>query len=305
MAGISGLAVYPKGERERRRLTQDLRQRIEKVAPGYYDRPFEERQDWASDEGYDDKISGVYREFYDEHPEYESWSMVWKDPRERVVAQIWDAYNEKSKAGKRQARADLGNKFATYFVDKSKRDYDRFTTEELTDIAERLGAEVGVAKVAETEAELGRRPLIEPEAPSPYGEPPPPAGQVPADIARDYDTFLNHRARNFPYFAFPQGSQQRRTFLAKHPKLKEYWEWSRKFKADHPRFAAWYAQMTGRPATTAATYAPYVPRPQVRVPWGGGGGRGAAPQAPQGAGPRQVQPRIGMPPQTRWYRRWR
>jgi len=313
MAGVSGVSVFPTGERLSYKLREELRKELDKAAPGFTGIPYAQTAAWREQNPKADKaISKVYTEFYKRHPEYQVRSFLFKDPRERAISQVWTAYNALSRAGKRQARADLGNKFATYFVNKSKRDYTKFATQELADIAERLGAEAGIARVAGTEAELRGRPLIEP-APSPYGEPPPPAGQVVPDIARDYNTFLNHRARHFPgilpiqnqYFAFPQGSQQRRTFLAQHPRLKEYWEWARKFKAEHPRFATWYARMTGQAVAPAAAYAPYVPRPQVRVPWGGGGGRRVAPQAPQAIGPRQVQPRIGMPPPLRWYRQYR
>ena len=277
MAGISGLTVYPTGEQAQRGLQQELRQRILKAEPDYYDVPFEERED-------SEAVAKVRREFYDEHPEYAARTMLFKDPRERTIAQIWEAYNAKSKAGKRQARADLGDKFTAYFVDKSKRDYNRFTTEELADIAERLGAEAGVARVAETEAELRRRPLIEPE-PSPYGEPPAPAGQVSAAVSRAYDQFTSYRDKNFPgilnlqnqYFAFPQGSAERRSFLAQHPELAEYWDWARGFKADNPEFAAWYARVTGQPAPTLGATAPTMGARRIVLPrqfrTGGGGAR--------------------------------
>ena len=49
--------------------------------------------------------------------------------------------------------------------------------------------------------------------------------------------FPNYYALQQRYFGLPEGSQARKDFLVKFPKLKDYWEWNTQYKTAHPEVA--------------------------------------------------------------------
>jgi len=263
--GISGLDVYPAGERAQRALQQERNRIVDEAAPEYREVPYEEKAAWREAHPEADKrLRAAWKSFYADHPEYSAREFLFADPRQRLIDVIENEYYGRGAASRRTLRKELGGDFVKYFIAPDTQDITKFTTVQLAEMAQKMGREVGAPVLAETQREAWLRPVVEPTDPEiaylRARVAPEEIGEVPAHIEKAYKEFTEYRDENFPesiyqiqsgYFAFPKGSQQRRNYLVEHPILKTYWDWARAFKANHPEFAEWYAATSGAAPTAA------------------------------------------------------
>ena len=180
----------------------------------------------AYNHGNKDALNG----FLEEHPEYEARLALYDTPEERLrqflISEVWERYTDMGSAEKQQARAVLGDQFATDFLDDDTRSYDTLDIDTLATWTQLLGGEV-----PQTEATAGALdPDINPEIQ--YA---PPEVNAEVNAYRDLRTeqFPNWYALQSTYFTLPEGGA-RQDFLQKFPELAEYWDWNRGYKAEHP-----------------------------------------------------------------------
>lgn len=158
MAGISGLSIYPAGERIQRALKEDQRAMLDAIRPGLGTMQYEQVKALrAQDPELDEAVAKVYSEFYEKNPQYEARSALWKDDRELAIDIIWDAYWKAG--GGKEARKLLGEdfspRFIEYFVSRDTRDYAQFTDDELRIMARRLAGKVTELPEPEGKVALG------------------------------------------------------------------------------------------------------------------------------------------------------
>ncbi len=299
----------PEGERMVRDLKVIRDQALDQTIPGYSAMTYEEQVALRKARpDLDRLIKDTYSKFYDEHPEYGVRAMLFTEPDERVrgyaINKIWEKYMEMGPLAKKAARLYLGEEYEKYFVNKDTRDYNRFKTEDLVELAALLGIPISTLEVGMTSAELQRMPITPPEeravapvAPTVRAAPTPASNL--AKLSEKEQVMLSEvekqtgltikeiYALQDEYFELPQGGQERRDFLVQHPELKTYWDTRRALVEGDPSFEGLTDTMTSagerKEATAIRGAVGRTPTgwglPQLArgpVHWGGGGGAGGA-----------------------------
>jgi hypothetical protein len=166
--------------------------------------------------------------FFEKHPEYEAYLMKGKTPDEKLrsalIGNIWDGYMSLGPTDRKAATAALGPEFQKSFLDKETRAYDAISEQQLNTWAQMLGA-----TTYKTEA----TPQIEPPA----------APVVPAytkEVTAITDQYFKERQEKYAdhyfleqgYYSLPKS--QRAAYLRKFPRLKEYWDYKKKYFKMYP-----------------------------------------------------------------------
>jgi hypothetical protein len=193
----------------------------------------------AAREAYNGGDTEAIDRFFAAYPEYEARSALWDTPEERLrnfmITGIWEGWQTLGSVEKEQLQAQLGDQFNDYFLNKDSRNYELIQDETLAYWGKIMNATIPQN--------------VEPVAPEGTVETP----AVPVEMEATVNAYRMLRKSLFPnyyamsqrYFALPQGSQERKDFLVKYPKVKEYFEWNTKYKTAHPEVAEY-----------ADTYAP-------------------------------------------------
>ena len=170
----------------------------------------------------------AFTRFAENYPEYEARQALFATPEDRLrqfmITEVWDGWKKLGKVEQEQLKMQLGREFDNNFLTDETRNYELVTDETLAYWANVLGKQVPEG--------------VEPVAPEGTTDIP----DVPPEMAAKVDAYRAVRNEQFPnwyalqqrYFGLPEGSQERRSFLAKFPQLKEYWDWNREFKAANP-----------------------------------------------------------------------
>jgi hypothetical protein len=222
---------YPEGERNLRIMGDEFNTAITKYyavdnkAHAYITAHPELDQQTAEKQFYDENPglvadAGKLREFFDNHPEYETKLALWDKPEERVqkfmVDQLWSTWNELPKLWQNEMKAQLGADFQTLFLSSDTRSTESIPVERMATWLKLMGGNPPGTLQASTNA-LGRLTTASP------------------DIAYRTQVFYDMRTQRFPnyyeiqngYYDLPAG--QRRAYLAKNPSLKQYWDWKSDF----------------------------------------------------------------------------
>jgi hypothetical protein len=180
------------------------------------------------------------RTFFDNNPEYEARTALYAQPEERLqqfmVNEIWDRYYQLEAPNRSQARKALGQKFEDAFMNPETRSYDSIPVETMALWTRILNGM------------LPRTPETEPIAGMPAEMIPQPEYYSP-DVSAGIQEYQAQRAQQFPnyyalqeqYYQLEKGSP-RRSFLARFPQLKQYWEWKKGYQAEHPELAPYFDQ---------------------------------------------------------------
>jgi hypothetical protein len=200
--GPLSVDFFPEGEQEQRKLQLEYNQMMAKYNSG---------------------DTSAYRKFFDDHPEYTSQMMAWKDPQERLrrylISDIWSAYNAQPDLHKTETRQQLGKVFQDAFLSKETRSYDAIDTQTLTMWAHMLGS-----KPLQTQ-------------PAPAGAQLQLSDDKTTAAVQAYD---DARKKLFPdignldslYYSLPQDQQA--TFAKQYPQIQQYSKWRTAYLANHP-----------------------------------------------------------------------
>lgn len=142
--------------------------------------------------------------------------------REYLISNIWDNLNNASDLQKRIDKAMLGDEFYNLFYAKSSRNLDAVSTQKLMGWANAVKV-----PMLDTATNMG--------VPEPYA-----VTWATDKQNQAYNDFNNViasrlgdvRAMETAYFQLP--TEQRKTFLAQNPQLKQYWDYKNQFYADNP-----------------------------------------------------------------------
>ena len=178
----------------------------------------------------------AYDKFFEEYPEYKARLALFDDPqtrlREFLISEIWEKREALGKT-QRDMFADIaGQEFQDNFLDDQTRNYELVDTETLAAWAKMIGGLV--PNTAETQGVI-EDPDINTDA----------LNQASPEVYAEVDAYKSTRNKMFPnwyalqerYYNYPEGSQERKDFLAQFSELKDYWDWNRNFKASHPNIA--------------------------------------------------------------------
>jgi hypothetical protein len=195
------MQVYPEGERIQRSLQDDFAKAYQQYEQGNEE---------------------ALREFFDEHPEYESRLALWKEPDERLksfmVDELWSQYHQLPRLHKKEIKKQLGDEWE-YFLSEDRKG-ENISNEQLGTWLKLLGG----------------------DPPGTLGENARPLQLAEPEIANRVEVFYKTRNRLFPnyyeqqdeYYTFPEGSDLRRDYVDAHPMLEEYWTWRRDFMMRNP-----------------------------------------------------------------------
>jgi len=177
------------------------------------------------------------RDFYNEHPEYETRSALYtKDPEARlkqyIIGSLWDTYMGSSGLNKGLISEALGDDFEKKFLSQSGDVQAMIPLETLMIWAKTMGNTVP-----------------QPEAMPDFSAP----EEVQnldlwsENVTKSYDQFIKEREALYPlYYGLQQefyslsDSEQKR-FLKANPSLDQYWKWKAKYEEDHPELAPVFA----------------------------------------------------------------
>ena len=154
-------------------------------------------------------------EFLDKYPEYRARLALFDEPQDRLryflVDKIWDKYWQLSTPDKNAAKEQLGQQFATSFVNKGTRDYSAISLKTMAGWAQFFSTRLPEGTEAQS---LG---TFQPE---------------PANVSAVYTMFETDRAAILSkeayydlkdqYYALP--AAQHKAFLREHPELAQYWD---------------------------------------------------------------------------------
>lgn len=166
--------------------------------------------------------------FFEEHPEYEAYLAKGKEPEERLrsfmIGNIWDAYMALGDTNKKAAVEQMGEDFDRAFLDKETRSYDSIDVATLTRWAQMLQT-----MVPTTEQTL---PQIQQPAPA--------LNLYDPQVTTITDHFFTERKEKYNdyyflergYYSLPKS--ERTAYLAKFPRLREYWDWKKGYYDKYP-----------------------------------------------------------------------
>lgn len=210
LGGIVGIPVksYPTGEEAQRELGKVFSEAMQ-----------------ANEKGDPDALF----KFFEDHPEYESRLALFKSPEERLknfmVDNLWSRWNELPKLTQDEMKDQLGENFATMFLNKETRSYDTIKPEQLQIwLALTKGKQVGrLSATTEALLELNQLKLTEPET----------AWRVQTFYDSRKQFFENYYELQNGYYNKKEGVD-RQKYLAANPQLREYWDFRRKFMEKNP-----------------------------------------------------------------------
>jgi hypothetical protein len=170
--------------------------------------------------------------FFDQYPEFETRLALWDAPEERLrqfmISDLWEMYSGLGSFEKQQVREQFGPMFQNFFLDNETRDYNELDVETLAYWTKLLGGTT--PRTAETSA-LNDMPDVMMDRLQ--MAPPEDAAAVNAYRKNRNDLFPNWYAMSQWYFGSKPGAE-RKAFLQQFPELKEYFDWNRAYKAQHP-----------------------------------------------------------------------
>jgi hypothetical protein len=184
---------------------------------------------------YDAGDTGAINQFFDKHPDYESYLAKNKSPEDQLrsflVGQVWDGYMALGDTNKKAARAQMGKLFTQAFLDKETRSYESVPIDQLTQWAQMLHKETPQLPSTET---AGGPASTNPAAGSQE------LNLYPEDVTKITDEFYRQRAEKFPhyyeleqkYYNLPQSQQTK--YLLEHPELKAYQSWRNSWYNHYP-----------------------------------------------------------------------
>jgi hypothetical protein len=182
----------------------------------------------------------AFTKFYQEHPEYEVYQAIWKDPQEVfkrvVINQVWKRYLALPDLQKKYVREQFGDQFTINFLNKQTQSYDTITPQTLTQWAQMLPPVPGMADLPET------MPGAKGTAATPVTTT---AGvtalkMAPAEDAKAMQAYNDAKDKKFPgiakiqtlLYGLPENQQE--TYRKKYPQVAEYSKWNNAYLASHP-----------------------------------------------------------------------
>lgn len=213
ISSMLGMPVraYPEGEEKQRELAEKFSEAYMRFDAGDID---------------------ALTDFFDQYPEYESRLALFKSPEERLkrfqIDNLWQRWNEIPKVNQNEIREQLGDNFATLFLDSTTQNYEAITNEQLQIwLALTKGKQIGRLS-AETEAliELNQLKLTDPAT------------------AWRVQTFYDARKTDFTDFYKWQNEYygkktdaEKKAYLNENPQLREYWDFRRRWMEKNPDLA--------------------------------------------------------------------
>jgi hypothetical protein len=181
MGAPLGVDFFPEGEQVDRALKKEYENAISAWKAG------------------DDKALTT---FFDEHPEYESQILAWKDEGEQLkrflISEVWDRYNALPTIHKKQVEEQFGDTFSMAFLDKETRSYDAIDAETLAMWAQMLNGFV----------------------PKEYEQATLPLKLADEETAKAVDAYYAERKARFGgNYETEEYSKWRNAYLAKHPEI--------------------------------------------------------------------------------------
>lgn len=183
-------------------------------------------------------------DWYEANPEYKARTALFDEPEERLRKflrdQVWDKYYAMPEEQRYELPEILGNQFRESFLDSETRDFDSIDTETLAYWSRVMGG--NVPDVDATQKVTGMSDFEIPTLPNATMEP----GQVDSgyssmpspDFMQQYEAqrsqmFPNYKTLQDTYWSLPEN--QRSGFLQEYPELKNYWDWNKAYKIQHPQ----------------------------------------------------------------------
>lgn len=220
------MGAYPEGEE----IQRDLRLKYEEA--------------WTK---YEAGNPNAVNEFNDKYPEYEARLALFDKPEERLrsflVDNLWDVWNNSPKVHKDEIKAQLGDDFQYYFLQKDTRNTEIIPMATLQQWVTLAGGDV---------------PGQVEGLPTPLTNP---------DVAYRVQVFYDTREQVFRYndMLYPimqeyydkPTTAQRNAFKAKHPIIQQYWNWRRDFMRRNPTLAPYLSDSP--PAFDEAPSQPATP----------------------------------------------
>lgn len=173
----------------------------------------------------------VLRDFFDDHPEFESRLALWKEPEERMqsflIDNIWQQWNEMPDLHQDEMYEHLGPLFQDAFINKDTRSYDAIPVEVLQTWLKIMGGD--------------------PPGRVTYSSDLTPIELTDPRIAQRMQVFEETREQLFryrdsiiplqqDYYRLEEGAARRR-FREENPNLVAYWNWRRDFMIRNPSLA--------------------------------------------------------------------
>lgn len=235
LLGINAKA-YPEGEQKQRELADLFSEAYAK---------------------HDSGDPNALKDFFDQHPEYESRLALFKSPEERLksfmVDNVWSRWNELPKVNQDEIKSQLGSDFADKFINKETRNYDGIDPLQLQVWLKLIGGKPVGTLTADQQVmvQLNQLKLTDPQT----------AWRVQTfydmrDTFKDWYTLQNK------YYDLKTKSEKD-AFLKSNPTLKEYWDsrrqWMTKnpdlvrFLTDDPKQIAQYQKAQRNPQVAAPT----------------------------------------------------
>lgn len=141
-----------------------------------------------------------------------------------MIGNIWDAYMALGETNQKQARTQMGDEFASAFLNKETRSYDSIDVTTLTRWSQMLNTLV---------------PQTEQTAPA-LQQPPRQLDLYSPEVTAITDRFYRERKEKYNdyyflergYYSLPKSD--RPAYLRKFPHLKEYWDWKHGYYEKFP-----------------------------------------------------------------------
>lgn len=195
----------------------------------------------AKDQAYIDKASGknpdAVNQWYDATPEYLTRQATYIDDPEELLKftlynNITNIYYAQPYAQQQGIKNQLGPEFAAAILNNETRNYKAVPIQKLAEWNARIGG--STPNVGSIDVEGVERVMQ-------YSEP----------VIDSVDQYYAERDQLFPgisviqngYNAIPK--DQRKAYIGYFPMLKEYWDWNRAYKDQHPEFTFWNEQRSG------------------------------------------------------------
>jgi hypothetical protein len=195
-------------------------------------------------------------DFFKKYPEYETRLAIFQDPntqmRNFITDKVWENYSKMSAANKKAAAQQLGQQFQEEFLG-GRGKYDGIPTETLMYWAQFLGAKIPVVqstapKTAQPVAQpvqeyqpLAENVQITSKETADLWDPATNAAITEYERIKDRD-YPNIDAIQSGYFAYPEGSPERKKYLNRFKQLKQFWGWKDDYRGKHPELEPYFAK---------------------------------------------------------------
>ncbi len=168
-------------------------------------------------------------EFFDKNPEYETRLGLFDPPEQRLhkfmIDEVWKKYGEMPQLNRNEI-ADQMPGFEEAFLNKATRSYDDVPVELMQVWMKMMGTDPLGGLTADQRvltALYGKMQLTDPET----------AWRVQVFYDSRNDRHEGWREAQDEYYNLAKGGQ-RKAYLAKHPELKQYWDFRTQFMRDNP-----------------------------------------------------------------------